>query len=149
MAFRFGLESVLKHRKRLEDVAQREYMEAQRAVDECLQAMEQMYQRIDEVRAEIAEAQKTSSKDKIQHIRDMEFFIEGQKIRIQTLRQKARELLMVAEEKHEALVEAAKEKGVLVKLKEKRLAEYNEWLRKVEAKELDDQTMIRLNRGRK
>ena len=34
MAFRFGLESVLKHRKRLEDIAQREFGEAQAAVDE-------------------------------------------------------------------------------------------------------------------
>lgn len=143
MAFRFGLEAVLKHRGRLEDVARREFMEAQNAVDECLRAIEAMYKRLDEVREEIAQAQKSGSSEKIQEILDMETFIKGQNIRIETLRLHARELLSIAETKQEALVEAAREKKILVKLKEKRQKDYRERKDRIEAKELDDMTNIR------
>lgn len=142
MAFKFGLETVLKHRKRLEEMAQRDFMEAQAAVDAVLQRLESMYQRMDEVRAEIENTQKLSGRDAIAAIQEMEKFLIGQKVRIEHTRQEARELLMIAEEKQEALIEAAREKKVLVKLKEKRFAEYKEWLARVEAKALDDQAMM-------
>jgi len=146
MAFKFGLNTVLKHRQRLEDVAQREYAEAQAAVDECLRTIEAMYQRSDEVREDIAAAQKRGSAENLQQIRDMETFLGGQKIRIEQMRLKARELLVVAEVKQEALIEAAKEKKILVKLKEKRFAEYKEWLARMETKEMDDMTSMRAAR---
>jgi flagellar FliJ protein len=143
MAFRFGLESVLKHRKRLEEVAQREFAEAQAAVDECLMRIDAMYTRMDEVREEIHDAQNDGSAARIEQVREMESFLGGHKIRIEALRLEARRLLQIAEEKQELLIEAAKEKKILVKLREKRLAEYREWLKQVEAKELDDLTMVR------
>ena len=143
MAFRFGLESVLKHRKRLEEAAQREFAEAQAAVDECLSRIDAMYTRMDEVREEIQHAQHDGSAARIEEVREMESFLGGQKIRIETLRLEARRLLQIAEEKQELLIEAAKEKKILVKLREKRLAEYREWLKQVETKELDDMTMVR------
>jgi flagellar FliJ protein len=140
MAFRFALNSVLKHRQRLEDLAHREFALAQSAVDEVLRRLEGMYNRMDEVRVEIAEAQRQA---KLDAVRDMESFIHGHKIRIEHVRLEARELLRVAEEKQEALILAAQEKKVLVKLKEKRFAEYKDWLNRIEAKAADDQTMMR------
>ncbi len=149
MAFKFGLDTVLKHRGRLEDVAQREFAEAQAAVDECLTEIERMYQRMDEVREEIAGAERTGTADKMAEIREMESFLGGQKIRIERLRLKARELLVTAEHKHEALITAAREKKILVKLKDKKFTEYKAWLQRIEAKELDDQTMVRTARGKR
>lgn len=146
MPFRFGLNTVLKHRQRLEDVAQREFAEAQAAVDECLRAIEAMYQRMDEVREDISTAQKKGDGHHLQQIVEMEGFLNGQKLRIDRLRLKARELLVVAEEKHEALIEAAREKKILVKLKEKRFAEYKERLSRIEYKEMDDLTHTRTAR---
>lgn len=146
MAFRFGLNSVLKHRQRLEDVAQREYAEARMAVEACLAKMEAMYQRIDEIREEIGEAQKNGARDSVMAILEMEKFINGQKLRIEMLRMEARALLVIAEDKQEALIEAAKEKKVLVKLKEKRLLEYREILNQMETKNLDEQNVMRHNR---
>ncbi len=143
MGFRFGLENVLKHRKRVEEVAQREFAEAQAAVDECLQRIDAMYARMDEVREEIHEAQSDGSARRIEEVREMESFLGGHKIRIEALRLEARRLLQIAEEKQEALIEAAREKKILVKLREKRLLEYREWLRQIETKELDDLTMVR------
>lgn len=146
MAFRFGLDSVLKHRQRLEEVAQRDFADAQAAVDAVLKRLEEMYTRMDEVREEIAQAQADS---RLVDVREMESFLGGHKIRIETLRQEARGLLQIAEEKQEALIMAAQEKKVLVKLKDKRLAEYKEWLNRMEAKVQDDQTMMRQAWGKR
>lgn len=143
MAFRFGLDPVLKHRKRLEEIAQREFAEAQIAVDEILRRLEIMYERLDQVRIEIAQAEQQGSSRQLELVRTMENFITGQKVRIESVRLEARRLLEAAEDKQEALIVAAQEKKVLFKLKEKRLTEYREWLKKIEAKTLDDQTMMR------
>lgn len=146
MAFRFGLNTVLKHRQRMEDVAQREFAEAQAAVDECLRTIEAMYQRMDEVREEIQAAQQKGDGHHLQQIHDMETFLSGQKVRIDRLRLKARELLVIAEEKQEILIEAAREKKILAKLKDKRFAEYKERLSRLENKEMDDLTNMRTAR---
>lgn len=146
MPFRFGLETVLKHRRRLEDVAQREYAEAQAAVDACLAELESLYRRSDEVRIEIAAQETSGSPGSLELVREMEHFLGGQKIRIERLRMKARELLMVAETKHEALILASQERKVLAKLKDRRFNEYRERLNRMEAKELDDLTMVRVAR---
>src|SRR5262245_33759897 len=107
MAFRFNLESVLKHRKRLEELAQREFAEAQAAVDEALRRLEQMYERMDQVREEILAAQRGRDKNKVGMICEMETFVRGQKVRIEKARDEARQLLAKAEEKQEALIAAA------------------------------------------
>jgi flagellar FliJ protein len=149
MRFKFSLEAVLKYRRRVEEIAQREFAEAQAAVDDCLRKIEAMYKRSDEVREDISGAQKGGKVDGVEHIREMELFLAGQKIRIATLRQHARELLQIAEEKQEALIQAAQDKKSLEKMKEKRFAEWETWLRKLEAKELDDMTTVRQGWGKK
>lgn len=146
MAFRFALNTVLNHRKRMEEVAQREFSEAQADVDRCLNELEGMYRRVDEVRVEISNLERIGTPDSLSTIQEMHSFINGHKIRIERVRLKARELLIIAEEKHEALIAAAREKKILVKLKEKRFAEYRSWLQRIEAKELDDLTMVRTAR---
>lgn len=147
MAFKFGLESVLKHRKRIEDIAQREFLEAQFNLDSCLARIDQMYKRMDEVRVEIAQAQSQGSPRKLEEIRDMEHFISGQKIRVQNERAIARTLMQIVEEKQERLVAATKDKKILVKLKERQLEEYRDRMAKLEAKALDDLTTTRFGWG--
>ncbi len=149
MAFLFALESVLKHRKRLEDVAQREFAEAQAAVETALKRLEAMYNRLDEVRESILQTQLGASRTKVAEVCQSEGFITGEKLRIEKLRLEVRALLLVAEDRQEALIACAREKKVLVKLKEKRLAEYKEWLSHIEAKNLDDQTQMRQSWGKK
>ena len=143
MGFKFGLQAVLKHRTRMEEVAQREFFEAQRAVDEILKRIEEMYRRMDEVREEIHAAQVEGSARKLEEVRSMEEFLINHRRRIDQTRLEARELMEVAEEKQEALIIAAREKKILVKLRERRLQEYRDWLNRMEAKELDDLTMVR------
>lgn len=149
MKFKFSLDAVLKHRKRLEEVAQREFAEAQAAVDDCLRKIEAMYKRSDEVREEVLVAQKSGKSSSVESIREMELFLAGQKIRIETLRQHARELLQIAEQKQEALIQAAQDKKSLEKMKDKRKAEWEAWIRQIESKELDDMTTVRQGWGKK
>lgn len=149
MKFKFSLDAVLKHRKRLEEVAQREFAEAQAAVDDCLRKIEAMYKRSDEVREEVLVAQKSGKSSSVENIREMELFLAGQKIRIETLRHHARELLQIAEQKQEALIQAAQDKKSLEKMKDKRKAEWEAWIRQIESKELDDMTTVRQGWGKK
>lgn len=149
MAFKFNLESVLKHRQRLEDFAQREFAEAQAAVDALLNEIEVMYARMDEVREEILAAQRGGSANQIGMVVQMENFLVGQKKQIEVKRLEARGLMVIAEEKQEKLIAAAREKKILVKLKERRQKEHFERLRQLEIKEQDDMTTIRLGWGKR
>lgn len=149
MKFKFNLESVLKHRERLEEIAQRELAEAQAAVNEVLARIEAMYRRMDEVREEILAAQKIGSQEKLEEVRQMEHFITNERRRVEQVRLEARELMAVAEEKQEKLMLAAQEKKIMTKLKERRLREHRERLARIEAKELDDLTMTRQAWGKR
>jgi flagellar FliJ protein len=143
VAFRFGLEAVFKHRQRLEEVAQRDLAEAQYAVNQCLKKIEDMYRRMDEVRDEILVLQRNGDVGALQQIRERETFLQGQNARIERERLEARRLMSLAEERHEILIGAARDRRILEKLKEKRRLQYQEWLRQLETKQLDDQTMTR------
>lgn len=149
MAFRFNLEVVLQQRGRAEEFAQREFAEAQGAVDEVLRLIEGMYQRMDEAREEISAALVRGTAAALEEVRSLEEFLIAQRRRIEYARLRARELMTVAEEKQEALIHAAREKKVLVKLKEKRQKEYRENVARIEANELDDMTTMRRAWGKK
>jgi flagellar export protein FliJ len=95
------------------------------------------------VREEIAVTQKHAGAHQVETVRDMESFLIGHKRRIDAVRIEARDLMRIAEDKQEALILAARERKVLVKLKEKRQTEHNAWLNRVEQKDADDQTMAR------
>jgi flagellar export protein FliJ len=65
-------------------------------------------------------------------------------------REKARELMAVAEEKHEILIEASQAFRILEKLKEKKREEFKIQYNKKQAKEQDDITIMRMaHRGAK
>lgn len=145
MKFIFSLESVLKHRRRLEDQAKREYLEAKHAVDTLLGEINEMYLRIDQTREAIH--QETLGHSTAPRLEFLSAFIEGQKVKIETARKKARELLAIAEEKQELLIHAQKEKKVLEKLKDRRWLEFKKDRRHREIKQLDEIVTMRSGRG--
>ena len=144
MQYKFGLESVLQYRKRREDEAQREFAEAQRKMDEQLEVVNQMSDRVDEVRNEIGQLQAEKGAH-IERIRQLESFINGQKIRIENERAKARDLMQTAEEKRAHLVEVSQEKKALEKLKERRRQKFVKEQKKKEQKRADDLITMRFN----
>lgn len=146
MKFKFAFETVINYRKQLEDEARRDFEVAQANLDRCLQLINYMYQQMDESRTRILELQRRPPVD-IASIRQNEEFIEGQKIRIQNERLKARGLMAIAEEKQGILVEKAKEHKILIKLKERKKMQFLKEQRKLEVKRMDDLVTMRFRVG--
>ncbi len=144
--FKFQLEALKKHRRRLEDEAQRTYLAARAELDACLSLIERYYRSIEEARLKIAQAQLSGAEQSLTLIRFSEQFIEGQKARIERQRALARELMIKVEDAQELLIEAARELKKIEKLKSKRMAEHKQHQKRLEAKRLDDLVVIRAGR---
>ena len=146
MKFTFSLESLLVHRKRLEDVAQRDWAEAQAKVDAAQRELKSFYAQVDEARLRSSMIEKQGGTQASQLI-SIDEFIGGQAYRIEKQRSKIRELISEAERLQELLVEAVKETKTLVKLKERQFNEHKLHRRKQEAKQMDDVVVTRFKRA--
>lgn len=138
------METLLKHRKNLKNEAQKHFFEAQTGANEALNKIESMYKKIDELRLQVEELTQQGgelAKDVVQIYE----FIELQKLKIEMKKVEARELLSVAEEKKELLIEATRDHKIILKLKEKRKAEHLLKIKKQEQKKLDENSIIRFN----
>lgn len=148
MAFRFHLEKVLAHRRRLEDEAKRNFMNAQANTAKGLRDLESLYVAIDLARARGHEMQQGVSDHRTTPtLQNIDVFISGQKIRIDRQRAVIRDLKAIEERFHEELIEASREKKALEKLREKHLQEYRLELARREQNELDDLAVMRHGRG--
>lgn len=145
MKFKFKFAPVEKHRKILMDLARKEYLDAQAAVDEKLNEIKSYYESIDQARERAAEAQVTGGKPQGE-LWQLENFVLGQGVRIERARIEARGLMAAAEEKHEILVEKVKEHKVMLKLRDKHLEEFKRNQKKLMAKRDDDQMVMRRSR---
>ncbi len=146
MKFKFNLETLLSQRLREVDFAKKEYYEAQKKVDDIIKKIEMMWTEISESRIQMVKEQNLGGK-KGQLLSSIDEFINGHKIRIEREKIVLRELLMIAEEKKEALIESAKEHKILERLKEKRFEEFKVVKKKKEAKENDDIATMRFKRS--
>lgn len=137
MRFSFRLETLMKQRRVERDIAQREYSDAQSAVNQQMTYIKHLYSEIDNARLESENTHQRGGE--CAHVlQQLEEYINGQKVRVQSARQKARELMQVAEERLEILVEKNQGLKVLEKLKEKKHQEFKKSVKKKEAKILDD-----------
>lgn len=146
MKFQFKFEVLKKHRRRLEEEAQRNFMEARANLDACLNMIKSHYDSIEDSRSRIANEQSSGNAHAFELIRGFEQFIDGQKIRIERKRQEARHLMVVVEEKQELLIEAAREYKKIEKLRERKLEDFKKHKKRVEAKRVDDLVTIRTGR---
>ncbi|MEK7356032.1 MAG: flagellar export protein FliJ [Bdellovibrionota bacterium] len=146
MRFLFSLESLLDHRRRLEEVAQKEWAEAQGKVDAAVAQLGRYYDQVDEARTRSA-AIETQGGAQTGALISIDEFIGGQKYRIEAQRAVIRELKTEAERLQEILIEAAKETKTLEKLKERQLADFNVKRRKAEAKANDELIVTRFKRA--
>lgn len=142
MKFKFRLDSILRHRKIEQDMAQREFSVAQQAVRDQLAHIKKLYAAIDFSRKKIEEMQMSGGSCSAQ-ITSIESFIEGQKLVIEKARSKARELMQVEEEKHEALVEKMQKLKILEKIKENKKEEFKKAQKKKFQKNIDDIVTMR------
>lgn len=142
MAFQFRLETLLRHRKNLQDIAQREYAESEARVREKMNEIKNYYAKIDESRR-LRSAEEEGSSFTAQSLSNFEEFIELTNIRIKNARLEVRELMDIMEQKHHVLIEKAKEKKILDKLKEKKKDEYKKYIANKENKEADEMISMR------
>jgi flagellar export protein FliJ len=142
MKFKFRLETLMRHRKVLQDEAQRDYLIAQKNVQDQMARIKEMYSELDSarLRAEQIQLQGGNCSAELMHIDD---YIQGQKTRIHLARQKARELMQIAEEKHEVLTEKSKDHKMLEKLKEQKKLEFKKMKNKMAQAEVDDMAIMR------
>src|ERR1700728_5414416 len=118
MKFVFSYESLLDHRKLEEEVARRDFYEAQTNLDEQKAIYKELYTRLHEIENESSEMQAALSVP-IEELRERDEFLAGQKIKIQRQREVVINHTTIAEGKQEILINAAKERKILDKLKEK------------------------------
>ena len=142
MKFVFPFEVLLKHKIRLEEMAAKALVEAQIVADASRRKLDDLYQQTEDTRTRVLELEKQGGQTSAFMIQADEF-INGQKVRIQRQREVIREHLHDVETKQEALIEAAREKKTLVKLKEKQLAEFKVRMNRIEMKETDDLVTMR------
>jgi flagellar FliJ protein len=148
MKFKFRLQKVLEHRRRLEDEAKRTYFEAQAKTREALDKLESLYVAIDDVRARASHLQSAGGgAQTIFSLQDTDLFIRGQKLRIEAQRKVVRELKQIEEQEQEVLIARAMDRKALEKLKEKRLQEFRTEIDLKEAAEADDMNVIRYKRA--
>lgn len=142
MKFRFSLQKVLDHKRTLEDVARREWLEAKAAVDQAREQLRKMYEQIDASRMRAAEIEKEGG-PRGNELTQIHEFIVGQRVRIERHRAAMRPLLEEEERKHVKLVEAAQERKIFEKLKERKYEEFRQKQKKKELKIMDEIVVTR------
>lgn len=145
MSFKFSLEVLLDHKRKLQDEARRVFAEAQSKVDHAVAELNGFYKQVDDTRAENQALEKSGGTLASRLVMN-DAFVEGQKIRIEHQRLKIRELKSTAEILQEQLIEAAKETKALEKLKEKQKEEFKKKQRIREMKENDEIVTLRHKR---
>ncbi len=142
MKFKFAFRVLLEHRQKLEDAARREWAEAQAKVDAAKKQLDEYYSQIDEARARVNTLEREGGAHSGSLVSISEF-ISGQNVRIERHRFAMREIITDAEMKRDAMIEAAKERKTLEKLKEKQIEAFKLKAKKHELKEVDDLIITR------
>lgn len=142
MKFKFNLETLLKHRKREEEEAMREFAEAQSILQGHLDALKALYSEVDgsfKMREEIRARHGKMSRQ----LQSYDEYIEGLEIKIDRKKAEVRDQKMIVEEKQALLAEAAKEYKIIDRLKEKQFERFKKAAKVKEVKEIDDIVIMR------
>ena len=146
MKFKFRLMTLLRHKKRLRDEAMKAFAEAQAEVNEKLSEIDYLFSIITESRNYAHGFEKQAAfKTTIHEYTDA--YIRGVKRQIEESRLQARELMLVMEEKQEALIEATREVKSIEKLRDKQKERFLKEKKKKENKLVDENVMVRVGRS--
>ena len=145
MKFKFSYEKLLAHKHTLEEIAQKNFAEAQRRLEDAKADLNALYLAIDDVRARSFEMERKGGLSQNTGVATDEF-VNGQKIRIVKQRDIVREKMMDVEQRQEELILAARERKTLEKLKEKKIEEFKTEAKRKEQKEVDDMITMRFHK---
>ncbi len=137
----FKLQVVLDHRQRLEDQAQQKLFQAVSAEQQVCARINEAQEHLDALSIEYEERQSKGMlshefmlyENRLEHQRQHLLELDGEHKRAQDFIHKCRE----------ELLEASKNKHLLAKLKEKKLAELEQEMKIQEMNELDEMTTLR------
>lgn len=132
----FALDTVLDYRKRLEDIAQQRFIEAQKARDSIQKKLDDARVELNRFIAESARLQQQGIEitELIRH----EERIAGQKKNVQAIRNNLLEKTQLIEKEQHQLLHRCKERQILERLKETQNKAWQAHLNKQEAAMLDE-----------
>jgi flagellar protein FliJ len=146
MKFKFPLQKVLQHRKILEDLAQREFQEAQAALNLETQKLQEMQDAVTAARDQAFRRQSDGGKAS-PALSQVHEFLKGQDIRMERQKEKIKECESLVEKLREILRQKAIDYKIIEELKEKRFKEFKVERNKLEQKRVDDINLMRFRRG--
>jgi flagellar FliJ protein len=148
MAFQFKLEKILLHRKNIENLARKEFLEATNILNSEKTKLENYYQAIEDARASACQTQSKGGVQAAESLCQIHDFIKGTEILIERQRFIIREKVKIVEDKQEILREASIEYKMIERLKEHKKDDYRLNMKKLEEKKLNDLTTTRFKVGK-
>jgi len=148
MGFKYRLEKVLKHRKSLEDLAKRNFLEAKAVLNEEEDLLNKFYESIhqsQEQRHNLVSLGGNAG-EKLSQISD---YIKDTEVKIERQKNIIKKQLAIVEKQQRALQAAAIEYKMVEKLKERQYTAYRENEKKLEQKEQTEMANSRFEMRRK
>ena len=145
MKFKFSLEKVLRHRKSLEDLAQKDFQEALAVLNQEKQKLEEMQRAVDSARNFSFTRQKGggTAGSSLSQVHD---FLTGQDVRMDRQKKKIEHQEKMVEELREILRNKALDYKIMEGLKEKKKLKFKEQAKKTEQKKADEMNVMRFQR---
>jgi flagellar FliJ protein len=145
MKFRFNLEKVLQHRQILEDLAQKDFQEAQAHLNQEIEKLEKMTKAVLDARDEAYRLQSEGG-NKTPALIQIDEFIRGQDVRKERQHERIKECERLVESYREILRQRAIETKIMKELKEKKRTEFVLEQKKREQKFVDEMNVMRFKK---
>lgn len=149
MKFKFKLEKVLMHRQVLENLAQKDFQEAQAECNAQIAILEKLRLEKSEARKRAFSDQSRTGGQVLESLMQIHHFIELQDIRIEKQIKVIQECENLVEAKREVLRQKAMDTKIIRKLEEKKRQQFMEEESRKEQKEMDDNSSMRFDLTRK
>jgi flagellar FliJ protein len=143
MKFKFKLDKVLRHRKILEDLAQKDFQESMAELNRQNDILEQLRQAKSDARDSAYRQQSQTGGQVLESLKQIHDFIILQDIRIEKQLQTIAECEKVVESRREMLRQKAIDTKIIRKLEEKKKQQFMEERQRLEQKEMDDNSNMR------
>lgn len=138
MPFQFSLQKVLEYRERLEEEARGAFSAAQSAVNAAADELNRLYAARNEAQTRLCDPSLENGERWL-----TEAYLRGLRTDTASCEERLAELRRVAEERRAALVRCAVDRGLLDKLKERRLRSYRKEEALKEQKQYDEIATMR------
>lgn len=145
MKFRFPLQKVLDHRKTIENLAQKEFQEAQAELVRREEELHAMIAQLHEARLEAGRVQESARGAAPERLKQIHEFTVLQDVRIERQKTKVKEAENLVEEKREILRQKVVDFKIMERLKERRREEYVRERKLEEQKETDEINVLRFD----